>query len=184
MQPAISLARSSHPTVGRRLATRGSSRWTSLLTAIAVGASGLTADFMALLALRVAAGFTGALAFVCGAGFPPSPRRAAPDRAPTLLGVYLGRRRNGLTAWALAVPPLLKRSAGAAAGSFSERSRSRHRLWLADVVSRPGALFRPAGVSARARRRASWRACSPPMVSSGQAKSLMRPHHRLSARRR
>jgi predicted MFS family arabinose efflux permease len=80
-----------------------------VLTALAVGASGLAADFTTLLALRVAAGFTGALAFVCGAGLTSAAAGGgAKSRAPTLLGIYFAGAGAGVTASALAVPPLLE----------------------------------------------------------------------------
>ena len=81
-----------------------------VLTALTVGASGLTADFTVLSVLRVAAGFTGALAFVCGAGLTSAAAMGGSrNRAPTLLGVYFAGAGMGVTASALAVPPLLER---------------------------------------------------------------------------
>jgi predicted MFS family arabinose efflux permease len=94
--------------VGRRMGDKRVFAISLLLTALAVGASGLTADFMALLALRVAAGFTGALGFVCGAGLASAAAMGgSKHRAPTLLGVYFAGAGMGITASALAVPPLL-----------------------------------------------------------------------------
>ena len=94
--------------VGRRMGDKRVFAISLVLTALAVGASGLTADFMALLALRVAAGFTGALAFVCGAGLASAAAMGgSKHRAPTLLGVYFAGAGMGITASALAVPPLL-----------------------------------------------------------------------------
>ncbi len=79
-----------------------------LLTAIATGASGLSANFKALLVLRLIAGFTGANAFVSGAGLTSaSAAGGSASRAPTLLGVYFAGAGIGVTASALAVPPLL-----------------------------------------------------------------------------
>ncbi|QEI06913.1 YbfB/YjiJ family MFS transporter [Pigmentiphaga aceris] len=79
-----------------------------LLTAIAVGASGLTANFTLLLILRIAAGFTGALAFVTGAGLTSAAAAGgSASRAPTLLGIYFAGAGIAVTASALAVPPLL-----------------------------------------------------------------------------
>lgn len=79
-----------------------------LLTSLAVGASGLTADYSMLLVLRVAAGFMGALAFVSGAGLTSAAAMGgSKNRAPTLLGVYFSGAGIGITASALAVPPLL-----------------------------------------------------------------------------
>jgi predicted MFS family arabinose efflux permease len=79
-----------------------------LLTAIAVGASGLTAAYPLQLALRFVAGVTGALAFVAGAGLTAAAAKGgAPGRAPTLLGVYFAGGGLGVTLSALAVPPLI-----------------------------------------------------------------------------
>jgi predicted MFS family arabinose efflux permease len=94
--------------VGRRMGDRRVFAISLVLTALAVGASGLTADFMALLALRVGAGFTGALAFVCGAGLASAAAMGgSKHRAPTLLGIYFAGAGMGVTASAVAVPPLL-----------------------------------------------------------------------------
>jgi predicted MFS family arabinose efflux permease len=80
-----------------------------LLTALAIGASGLSADFSALLGLRLAAGFTGALAFVSGAGLTSAAAvGGSKGRAPTLLGLYFAGAGIGVTASALMVPPLLE----------------------------------------------------------------------------
>jgi predicted MFS family arabinose efflux permease len=79
-----------------------------LLTAITVAASGLTADFSMLLALRLAAGFTGALAFISGAGLVAAAvTGGSKSRAPTLLGLYFGGAGIGIIASAVAVPSLL-----------------------------------------------------------------------------
>jgi predicted MFS family arabinose efflux permease len=79
-----------------------------LLTAITVAASGLTADFSMLLALRLAAGFTGALAFISGAGLVAAAATGdSRTRAPTLLGLYFGGAGIGIIASAVAVPSLL-----------------------------------------------------------------------------
>jgi predicted MFS family arabinose efflux permease len=79
-----------------------------LLTAITVAASGLTADFSMLLALRLAAGFTGALAFISGAGLVAAAATgSSKSRAPTLLGLYFGGAGIGIIASAVAVPSLL-----------------------------------------------------------------------------
>jgi len=79
-----------------------------LLTALTVGASGLTANFAVLLALRLAAGLTGALAFVSGAALTSAAAvGGSKSRAPTLLGLYFAGAGVGVMASALAVPPLL-----------------------------------------------------------------------------
>jgi predicted MFS family arabinose efflux permease len=94
--------------VGKRLGDKRVFAVSLLLTALAVGASGLTADFSWLLALRLVAGFTGALAFVSGAGLTSAAAAGgSKSRAPTLLGVYFAGAGIGVTASALAVPPLL-----------------------------------------------------------------------------
>jgi len=80
-----------------------------LLTAITVAASGLTADFTLLLALRLAAGFMGALVFISGAGLvAAAATEASKNRAPTLLGIYFCGAGMGIIASALAVPSLLE----------------------------------------------------------------------------
>ena len=61
-----------------------------------------------LLALRLAAGFTGAFAFVCGAALTSAAAvGGSKSRAPTLLGLYFSGAGVGVMASALAVPPLL-----------------------------------------------------------------------------
>jgi predicted MFS family arabinose efflux permease len=94
--------------IGRRMGDKRVFAISLVLAALAVGASGLTADFTALLASRVAAGFTGALGFVCGAGLASAAAvGGSKHRAPTLLGIYFAGPGMGITASALAVPPLL-----------------------------------------------------------------------------
>ena len=94
--------------VGRRIGDKRIFAISLLFASLAVGASGLTSDYVALLALRVAAGFTGALGFVCGAGLASAAAMGgSKHRAPTLLGIYFAGAGIGITASALAVPPLL-----------------------------------------------------------------------------
>jgi predicted MFS family arabinose efflux permease len=83
--------------VGRRMGDKRVFVISLVLTALAVGASGLTADFTALLALRVAAGFTGALAFVCGAGLASAAAMGgSKHRAPISRGLeWASQRRSG-----------------------------------------------------------------------------------------
>ena len=173
--------------VGRRMGDKRVFAISLVLAALAVGASGLTADYIALLALRVAAGFTGALGFVCGAGWPPPPPWAAPSiGAPTLLGVYFAGAGMGITASALAVPPLLGTVgwrggwlvlgalalAGTAFGWLVAASRARTLLSLGGQCAR-GLVAARHGVHARGlwslRRRLH---------------RLRDLHHRLPARRR
>jgi predicted MFS family arabinose efflux permease len=94
--------------IGKRLGDKRVFAISLLLTALTVGASGLTANLMFLLVLRLAAGFTGALAFVSGAGLTSAAAAGgSKSRAPTLLGVYFAGAGIGITASALSVPPLL-----------------------------------------------------------------------------
>ena len=79
-----------------------------LLTALAVGATGLTANFTILLMLRLVAGITGALAFVAGAGLTSAAAAGgSKGHAPTLLGIYFSGAGIGIAVSALAVPPML-----------------------------------------------------------------------------
>ena len=125
-----------------------------LLTAITVAASGLTADFALLLALRLAAGFMGALVFISGAGLvAAAATEASKTRAPTLLGVYFCGAGMGIIASALAVPSLLETVgwrggwlvlgglglAGAALGCFALR----HTREPARVMGRVGGGWSP-----------------------------------------
>ena len=79
-----------------------------LLTALAVGATGLTANYTTLLLLRLLAGFSGAVAFVAGAGLTSAAAAGgARSRAPTWLGIYFAGAGAGIVASALAVTPSL-----------------------------------------------------------------------------
>ena len=94
--------------VGRRFGDKRVFAVSLLLTAFAVGASGVTASYALQLALRFAAGFTGALAFVTGAGLTAAAAKGGtPGRASTLLGVYFAGGGLGIALSALAVPPLV-----------------------------------------------------------------------------
>ncbi|MCX4163024.1 MULTISPECIES: YbfB/YjiJ family MFS transporter [Paraburkholderia] len=79
-----------------------------LLTALCVGATGLTSHFTLLLVLRTLTGVTGALAFVAGAGLTSAAAAGgSKSRAPTVLGVYFAGAGLGVMASALTIPPLL-----------------------------------------------------------------------------
>jgi len=94
--------------VGRRFGDKAVFALGLLLTAITTGASGLTANFTALLVWRLISGFTGAIALVSGAGLTAvAAAGGSASRVPTLLGVYFAGAGIGVTASALAVPPLL-----------------------------------------------------------------------------
>ena len=71
--------------------------------------SGLSGDFMVLSVLRVAAGFTGALAFVCGAGLTSAAAMGGSKPGADAVGRLFAGAGMGVTASALAVPPLLER---------------------------------------------------------------------------
>jgi len=95
--------------LGKRIGDKPVFVFSLLLTSLAIGASGLTANFSVLLALRLAAGFTGALAFVSGAALTSAAASGgSKSRAPTLLGLYFSGAGVGVMASALAVPPLLE----------------------------------------------------------------------------
>ncbi len=77
-----------------------------LLTAIGIGASGLTAQFTLLLGLRVLAGLAGALAFVAGGSMTAAVSGSA-RRAPLALGIYFAGGGLGVALSAVTVPLLL-----------------------------------------------------------------------------
>lgn len=94
--------------IGRRFGDKVAFKFGLLSTAVAIGASGLTGNFIVLLVLRLLAGLTGAIAFIGGAGLTSAAAAGGSrSRAPTLLGVYFAGAGIGITASALAVPPLL-----------------------------------------------------------------------------
>jgi predicted MFS family arabinose efflux permease len=78
-----------------------------VMTALAIGAAGLTSQFLALMSLRVAAGLTGALAFVAGGSMTAAVSGSA-DRAPLALGIYFAGGGLGVALSALTVPLLLE----------------------------------------------------------------------------
>ena len=76
------------------------------VTAIGVGAAGLTSQFTQLLVLRFLAGLTGALAFVAGGSMAAAVSSSA-ARAPLALGIYFSGGGLGVAMSALTVPLLL-----------------------------------------------------------------------------
>ena len=76
------------------------------ITAIGIGASGLTSQFTQLLCLRILAGVTGALAFVAG-GSMTAAISGSRARAPLALGIYFAGGGFGVAMSALTVPLLL-----------------------------------------------------------------------------
>lgn len=77
-----------------------------VVTALGVGASGLTSQFPALMSLRVLAGLSGALAFVAGGSMTAAVSGSA-ARAPLALGMYFAGGGLGVAMSALGVPLLL-----------------------------------------------------------------------------
>ena len=77
-----------------------------VVTALGIGASGLTAQFLPLMSLRVLAGLTGALAFVAGGSMTAAVSGSA-ARAPLALGIYFAGGGLGVAMSALGVPLLL-----------------------------------------------------------------------------
>ncbi len=94
--------------LGKRVGEKRLFAVSMLAAALAIGASGLTAWFVALMALRAVAGFCGALGFIAGAGLASAAAAGGTaSRAPTLLGVYFAGAGIGIVASALSIPPLL-----------------------------------------------------------------------------
>jgi len=79
-----------------------------LITAVGIGASGLSAHFGLLLSLRVLTGVSGALAFVAGGSMTAAVAGAA-ARAPLALGIYFAGGGFGVALSALTIPLLLER---------------------------------------------------------------------------
>jgi predicted MFS family arabinose efflux permease len=77
-----------------------------VVTALGIGASGLTSQFLALMSLRVLAGLAGALAFVAGGSMTAAVSGSA-ARAPLALGIYFAGGGLGVAMSALGVPLLL-----------------------------------------------------------------------------
>jgi predicted MFS family arabinose efflux permease len=78
------------------------------VTALGIGASGLTAQLGILMSLRVLTGVMGALAFVAGGSMTAAFAGSA-ARAPLALGIYFAGAGLGVTMSALTVPLLLER---------------------------------------------------------------------------
>jgi predicted MFS family arabinose efflux permease len=77
-----------------------------LATATAIGVSGLTSQFAALMSLRVLAGLTGALVFVAGGSMTAAVSGSA-ARAPLALGIYFSGGGLVVAMSALSIPLLL-----------------------------------------------------------------------------
>ena len=172
--------------VGRRIGDKRVFAISLVLTAFAVGASGLTADYIALSALRVAAGFTGALAFVCGAGLiSAAAMGGSKHRGPTLLGLHFAGAGMGITASALAVPPLLGtvgwRGGWLVLGALALTATA---FSCFSLRRAPGTSYPPRTMRVRTGRHASWRARSWPTGSSRWLRRLCNLPHRLLAERR
>ncbi|MGH9063573.1 MAG: YbfB/YjiJ family MFS transporter [Acidimicrobiales bacterium] len=101
---------------GPLIAWRGN-RWPYLgglgLTGLTLLASGASANFEVLLALRLVAGATGAVVFIAGAGLVARlVAGLAPGRAAVLLGSYFAGAGLGIVVSALVVPPVVGLGAG------------------------------------------------------------------------
>jgi len=77
-----------------------------VVTALGIGASGLTSRFLALMSLRALAGLSGALAFVAGGSMTAAVSGSA-ARAPLALGIYFAGGGLGVAMSAVGVPLLL-----------------------------------------------------------------------------
>lgn len=94
--------------MGRRFGDKGVFAFGLLATSLAIGAQGLTGNFMGLLAIRALAGVSGALCFISGAGLTAAAAvGGSRSRAPTLFSIYFAGAGAGVAASALVVPPLL-----------------------------------------------------------------------------
>jgi predicted MFS family arabinose efflux permease len=76
-------------------------------TVLAVAASGLTADFRLLIALRLIAGASGSVAFVTGGSLAAAAAGDGRSRASVVLGLYFGGGGIGVLVSALVVPALV-----------------------------------------------------------------------------
>jgi predicted MFS family arabinose efflux permease len=86
--------------VVRRLGTAAAFRWGMVLTAVAVAATAISSDFLALLAVRTAAGVTGAVVFITGGVIAArSPSRAA-------IPVYFAGSGLGIVVSGATIPAL------------------------------------------------------------------------------
>jgi predicted MFS family arabinose efflux permease len=94
--------------IGRRVGDKAAFSLGLFVTSAAIGGAGLTANFTSLLLLRAVSGLAGAVAFIAGAGLTSAAATGGSrSRAPTMLGIYFAGAGTGITASALAVPPLL-----------------------------------------------------------------------------
>jgi predicted MFS family arabinose efflux permease len=92
--------------VARRFGVKPTFMAGILVTALGVGAAGLTSRFMVLMSLRILAGLSGALAFVAGGSMTAAVSGSA-ARAPLALGIYFAGGGLGVAMSALGVPLLL-----------------------------------------------------------------------------
>lgn len=78
-----------------------------VVTMLAIVGYGLTADFLAQLALRAIAGVSGALVFICGAVLASSLFPDRPDLSPTATAIYFGGAGAGILLSGIGIPWLL-----------------------------------------------------------------------------
>jgi predicted MFS family arabinose efflux permease len=93
--------------VTRRFGMKGTFLAGILVTALGVGAAGLTSRFIVLMSLRILAGLSGALTFVAGGSMTAAVSGSA-ARAPLALGIYFAGGGLGVAMSALTVPLLLE----------------------------------------------------------------------------
>jgi predicted MFS family arabinose efflux permease len=93
--------------IARRIGIKQTFAAGIFITAASIVGSGLTAQFTALMSLRVLAGAAGALAFVAGGSITAAASGSA-ARAPLALGIYFSGGGLGVALSALCVPMLLE----------------------------------------------------------------------------
>jgi predicted MFS family arabinose efflux permease len=93
--------------IARRIGIKQTFAAGIFITAASIVGSGLTAQFTALMSLRVLAGVAGALAFVAGGAITAAASGSA-ARAPLALGIYFSGGGLGIALSALSVPMLLE----------------------------------------------------------------------------
>src|ERR1700686_1560960 len=79
-----------------------------LLTAASLFASGLVRSFEALVALRIAAGMAGAIAFISGGALATRLFEGRPERAPTAIALYFGGGGVGILLTGITLPWLFQ----------------------------------------------------------------------------
>jgi MFS family permease len=116
-----------------------------LLTAAALGATGLTREVGALALARGLSGVGGAMVFVCGGALSGNVFPGQPGRATTTIAIYFAGGGIGLVLCGVAIPlllqargdtawPLVWQAMGVASAAMAAAS-----LWAASRIEEPGA---------------------------------------------